>query len=52
MVRDVFNEDFSKLIVSGEDGWEIIDEYVRYVAPHLADRISRWDSPDNERRGR
>ncbi len=48
VVRDVFNEDFSKLIVSGEDGWEIIDEYVRYVAPHLADRISRWDSPDNE----
>jgi len=48
VVRDVFNEDFSKLIVSGDDGWEIIDEYVRYVAPHLADRISRWDSEDNE----
>ena len=48
VVRDVFNEDFSRLLVSGEDGWEIIDEYVRYVAPHLADRISRWDSPDNE----
>src|SRR5579871_3471696 len=48
VVRDVFNEDFSKLIVSGEDGWEIIDEYVRYVAPHLAERISRWDSPDND----
>jgi ribonuclease E len=48
VIRDVFNEDFSKLIVSGEDGWEIIDEYVRYVAPHLADRISRWDGPDNE----
>ena len=39
----MFNEDFSKLIVSGDDGWEIIDEYVRYVAPHLADRLSRWD---------
>jgi ribonuclease E len=48
VVRDVFNEDFSKLIVSGEEGWEVIDEYVRYVAPHLAERISRWDSPDNE----
>jgi ribonuclease E len=48
VIRDVFNEDFNKLIVSGEDGWEIIDEYVRYVAPHLAERISRWDSPDNE----
>src|SRR5580698_1465804 len=43
VIRDVFNEDFAKLIVSGDDGWEIIDEYVRFVAPHLADRISRWD---------
>ncbi len=48
VIRDVFNEDFSQLIVSGEDGWEIIDEYVRYVAPHLAERISRWDSAGNE----
>ena len=47
VVRDVFNEDFSKLIVSGEDGWEVIDEYVKYVAPHLADRLTRWDSDDN-----
>jgi ribonuclease E len=48
VVRDVFNEDFHKLIVSGDEGWEIIDEYVRYVAPHLAERISRWDTEDNE----
>ncbi len=47
VIRDVFNEDFSQLIVSGEDGWEVIDEYVRYVAPHLAERISRWDSADD-----
>ena len=43
VVRDVFNEDFSKLIVSGDDGWDVIDEYVRYVAPHLADRLTRWE---------
>ena len=43
VIRDVFNEDFAKLIVSGDEGWEIIDEYVKFVAPHLADRISRWD---------
>jgi len=42
VVRDVFNEDFSRLIVSGDDGWETIDEYVRYVAPHLAERLERW----------
>jgi ribonuclease E len=43
VVRDVFNEDFGKLIVSGSDGWDTIDEYVKYVAPHLADRLERWD---------
>jgi ribonuclease E len=48
VVRDVFNEDFHKLIVSGDEGWEIIDEYVRYVAPHLADRITRWDPTDSD----
>jgi ribonuclease E len=49
VIRDVFNEDFSKLIVSGDDGWDIIDEYVRYVAPHLADRLDRWDdAPDGD----
>jgi ribonuclease E len=46
VVRDVFNEDFSKLIVSGDDGWDLIDEYVRYVAPHLADRLTRWEESD------
>jgi len=49
VVRDVFNEDFSKLIVSGDEGWDTIDEYVRYVAPHLADRLNRWvDAGDRE----
>ncbi len=42
VIRDVFNEDFSKLVVSGDDAWDVVDEYVRYVAPHLADRVTRW----------
>ncbi|MFI9438107.1 MULTISPECIES: Rne/Rng family ribonuclease [Streptosporangium] len=42
VVRDVFNEDFTSLVVAG-DVWETVDEYVRYVAPHLADRLSRWE---------
>jgi len=42
VVRDVFNEDFSELIVSGDEDWDVIDEYVRYVAPHLAGRLGRW----------
>jgi ribonuclease E len=42
VVRDIFNEDFSRLIVAGDDGWDMVNEYVRYVAPHLMDRLSRW----------
>ena len=28
--------------MSGDEGWDTVDEYVRYVAPHLADRLTRW----------
>ena len=41
VVRDVFNEDFNKLIVSGDEAWETISSYVADVAPDLADRSSR-----------
>ena len=42
VIRDVFNEDFGKLVVSGDEAWDVVDEYVRYVAPHLAERLTRW----------
>jgi ribonuclease E len=42
VIRDVFNEDFSSLVVSGDEGWDVVDEYVKYVAPHLADRLTHW----------
>jgi len=42
VVRDVFNEDFSKLLVSGDDAWDMLEPYVGHVAPDLADRLSRW----------
>src|SRR5262245_47755338 len=47
VVRDIFNEDFSKLVVSGDEGWELVDEYVRYVAPHLADRLDHWQGDED-----
>jgi len=47
VVRDIFNEDFSKLVVSGEQGWDLVDEYVRYVAPHLAGRLEHWQSEED-----
>jgi ribonuclease E len=42
VVRDIFNEDFSKLVISSDSEWDIVDEYIRYVAPHLTDRLERW----------
>jgi len=42
VVRDVFNEDFNKLIVSGEDSWQIVEPYVQHVAPDLVPRLSQW----------
>ncbi|MEU9884690.1 Rne/Rng family ribonuclease [Sphaerisporangium sp. NPDC051011] len=46
VVRDVFNEDFSSLVVAGDEAWGTVDEYVRYVAPHLADRLTKWEDGD------
>ncbi|HEY4465275.1 MAG TPA: Rne/Rng family ribonuclease, partial [Streptosporangiaceae bacterium] len=43
VIRDVFNEDFSQMIVSGDDSWAEVEEYVGYVAPHLAERVARWE---------
>ncbi|MEO3892029.1 Rne/Rng family ribonuclease [Nonomuraea sp. B5E05] len=44
VVRDVFNEDFTSLVVQGDDAWDTVDEYVKYVAPHLGERLSKWDA--------
>ncbi|WP_243761468.1 Rne/Rng family ribonuclease, partial [Streptomyces sp. YIM 98790] len=44
VVRDIFNEDFSKVIVSGDTAWETVHGYVSQVAPDLADRLQRWTS--------
>ncbi|MFD9739579.1 translation initiation factor IF-2 N-terminal domain-containing protein [Umezawaea sp. NPDC059074] len=41
VVRDLFTEDFSALIVQGADAWETIDGYVRHVAPDLQDRLRK-----------
>jgi ribonuclease E len=42
VIRDVFNEDFAKLVVSGEPAWEAVNGYVSTVAPDLAGRIQKW----------
>lgn len=47
VVRDVFNEDFSKLIVSGDEAWDTIEAYVTYVAPDLVDRLEKWTAEED-----
>ncbi|MFE2043382.1 Rne/Rng family ribonuclease, partial [Streptomyces sp. NPDC059477] len=44
VVRDIFNEDFSKVIVSGDEAWQTVHGYVAHVAPDLTDRLQRWTS--------
>ena len=50
IVRDLFTEDFSELLVAGnegpEDAYDAIEAYVGHVAPHLAERLKRW-TPEN-----
>ncbi|WP_436778398.1 Rne/Rng family ribonuclease, partial [Yinghuangia sp. YIM S09857] len=42
VIRDIFNEDFTKLVVSGDEAWETVHNYVSHVAPDLAPRLSKW----------
>jgi ribonuclease E len=50
VIRDLFNEDFTGLIVSGDDAWNTITEYVNSVAPELVPRLTKYepiaDGPD------
>jgi len=45
VVRDIFNEDFGKLVVEGGEIADTIREYVGGVAPDLAERITTWVEP-------
>src|SRR6202023_120034 len=43
VIRDLFNEDFSRLVVSGEEAWNTISNYVNSVAPDLVSRLNRYE---------
>jgi len=42
VVRDLFTEDFAKLVIQGDDAWETVKGYVDHVAPDLAERLERF----------
>jgi ribonuclease E len=43
IIRDVFNEDFQKLVIEGDDAKSTIETYLRSVAPDLVDRLQRFE---------
>jgi ribonuclease E len=43
VVRDLFTEDFAKLVIEGDDAWETVQEYVANVAPDLESRLERYE---------
>ncbi|MCW2852121.1 MAG: RNAse [Nocardioides sp.] len=46
VVRDLFTEDFKKLVIQGEDAWSSVQDYVSHIAPDLTDRVERYDPND------
>ncbi|HRN30135.1 MAG TPA: Rne/Rng family ribonuclease, partial [Terrimesophilobacter sp.] len=42
IIRDVFNEDFQKLVVEGKGAHETISGYLSQVAPDLLDRLESY----------
>ena len=47
IVRDVFNEDFQRLIIEGDDARETISAYLAAVAPDLLDRVVAYEGVDS-----
>jgi ribonuclease E len=48
VIRDLFNEDFSGLIVSGDEAWSTINDYVNAVAPDLVPRLTKYEPASSD----
>ncbi|MFJ6113188.1 Rne/Rng family ribonuclease [Agrococcus sediminis] len=47
IVRDVFNEDFHKLVIQGSEALTTIREYLEAIAPDLLDRVETYEGTDD-----
>ncbi|WAC66089.1 Rne/Rng family ribonuclease [Agrococcus sp. SL85] len=47
IVRDVFNEDFHKLVIQGSEALTTIREYLEAIAPDLLDRVEAYEGTDD-----
>ena len=48
VVRDVFTEDFAKLVVSGDEAWSQVHDYVTTMAPDLAERLEHHEDAETD----
>ncbi len=44
VIRDLFNEDFSKIVIEGEKAWTTVESYIKAVAADLLPRVQRHDT--------
>ena len=42
VIRDIFNEDFRKLTIQGNEAWEEISSYLGSIAPELASKLEKY----------
>jgi ribonuclease E len=47
IVRDVFNEDFQKMVISGSDAQTVISDYLTSVAPDLMERVEMYEGKED-----
>jgi ribonuclease E len=47
VIRDVFNEDFTSLVVAGDTAYGEVSDYLGDVAPDLAERLQKWTSEED-----
>lgn len=50
VIRDIFNDDFSKLVVEGDDVYSRIREYLESAAPDMLERLEKWDPEEHKGR--
>jgi ribonuclease E len=48
VIRDLFNEDFAGLVVSGGEAWNTINQYVNSVAPDLVSKLTKYEPPGGD----
>ena len=42
VIRDIFNEDFRKLTIKGNEAWEEISSYLGSIAPELVTKLEKY----------